>query len=181
MIFGSFFNTIIDSIVAVARRTASGATSTGSSGLYDTYPLSGRRRIIIKNTMNNPVTVSAFSKQIGGNHYKDMGIQPIEYITKNNIGWCLGNAIKYITRHEVKGGKDDLLKAIHYIEMEIERVYGNTDTVKIGVLVQVTGSPAQLDLPGIQGPVRTTQVCGDPDCSWCSFPHASTARYVGEK
>ena len=58
-------------------------------------------------------------KQIGGNHYQ-MPIQPIEYIVKNNIPYREANVIKYVTRHSKKNGKEDILKAIHYLEMLLE-------------------------------------------------------------
>lgn len=60
------------------------------------------------------------SKQVGGNHYKDMPIQPSEYITKNGLGWYEGNAIKYVSRYKQKGGKADIEKAIHYLELLLE-------------------------------------------------------------
>lgn len=63
------------------------------------------------------------SKQVGGTHYQDMSISPSEYITKNNIPWYEGNAIKYISRHKAKGEKQDLLKAIHYLELAIKEHY----------------------------------------------------------
>ena len=53
-------------------------------------------------------------------HYR-ADIQPIEYIVANNMGFCEGNVIKYISRWEMKGGVDDLEKAKHYIEMLIEQ------------------------------------------------------------
>jgi hypothetical protein len=62
--------------------------------------------------------------QIGGTHYKDMPIQPGEYVVKNGIGWYEGNAIKYLTRHKAKGQRLDLEKAIHYIQLAIEEYYG---------------------------------------------------------
>ena len=62
-------------------------------------------------------------KQIGGNHYKDCKIQPIEYIEANNLTYSEGNVIKYVTRSRRKGGKNDILKAIHYCEMIIDRDY----------------------------------------------------------
>ena len=68
--------------------------------------------------------MSAYKKQIGGSHYKDMAIQPSEFINKNKLLFAEGNAIKYICSHAHKGGKEDLKKAIHYIEMIIERDYG---------------------------------------------------------
>ena len=67
--------------------------------------------------------MSAYKKQIGGSHYKDMAIQPSQFINKNKLLFAEGNAIKYICRHAHKGGKEDLKKAIHYIEMMIERDY----------------------------------------------------------
>ena len=58
--------------------------------------------------------------QVGGDHYKDMAIQPIEYITKNNMGYCEANVVKYISRWKSKGGVQDLEKAKHYIDLLIE-------------------------------------------------------------
>jgi hypothetical protein len=71
--------------------------------------------------------VSALDKQVSGNHYKDKGIQPIIYIHANNLGFCEGNVVKYITRWKSKGGKADILKAIHYLELLLEVEYGQTD------------------------------------------------------
>ena len=68
--------------------------------------------------------MSSYKKQIGGSHYKNMKIQPSKFINDNNLLFAEGNAIKYICRHAHKGGKEDLKKAIHYIEMIIERDYG---------------------------------------------------------
>lgn len=65
---------------------------------------------------------STLDIQIGGGHYKDMAIQPIEYIMANNLGWCEGNAVKYITRYSLKGGKEDIEKAIHYLEILLEKL-----------------------------------------------------------
>ena len=67
--------------------------------------------------------MSSYKKQIGGSHYKNMKIQPSKFINDNNLLFAEGNAIKYICRHAHKGGKEDLKKAIHYIEMIIERDY----------------------------------------------------------
>ena len=60
---------------------------------------------------------SALDKQIAGNHYKEFVIQPIEFITKNNIPFIEGNIIKYICRWQDKGGVQDLDKVIHYVEL----------------------------------------------------------------
>jgi len=64
--------------------------------------------------------MSALNKQVGGSHYKDFSIQPVEFIQKNGLGFCEGNAIKYLCRWKEKGGIQDLQKAIHYVELLIE-------------------------------------------------------------
>jgi len=69
------------------------------------------------------MTNKAFFKQVGGSHYRSMKIQPSQFINENNLLFAEGNAIKYICRHRLKNKKEDLLKAIHYIEMIIERDY----------------------------------------------------------
>lgn len=66
--------------------------------------------------------MSANDYQIGGSHYKNKGIQPIEYIMGNRLGFCEGNVIKYVSRWRDKNGLDDLLKAKHYLEFLIEEV-----------------------------------------------------------
>lgn len=71
--------------------------------------------------MKSSNSQTVFDKQIGGSHYKNMPIQPIEFIMKNNLGFCEGNIIKYICRYKEKNGLQDLEKAKHYIEMLIER------------------------------------------------------------
>ena len=64
-----------------------------------------------------------YKKQVGGDHYKSMVIQPSEFINKNDLPFAEGNAIKYLCRHKQKNQKEDLLKAKHYIDMAIERDY----------------------------------------------------------
>ena len=66
---------------------------------------------------------SALDKQVSGSHYKEKGIQPIVYIHANNLGFCEGNVIKYVTRHKDKNGAADILKAIHYLELLLELQY----------------------------------------------------------
>lgn len=58
--------------------------------------------------------------QIGGNHYKDLPIQPVEYIYANALGYFEGNVVKYVSRWRKKNGIADLEKAKHYIELLIE-------------------------------------------------------------
>jgi hypothetical protein len=58
-------------------------------------------------------------KQVGGDHYKKLKIQPVKFIHANNIGYMEGNVIKYVSRWRDKNGIADLEKAKHYIEMLI--------------------------------------------------------------
>ena len=62
-------------------------------------------------------------KQHGGSHYQKYKIQPSKFVVANKLLYPEGCAIKYIIRHQDKNGKEDLLKAIHFIEMIIERDY----------------------------------------------------------
>lgn len=71
-------------------------------------------------------------KQVGGDHYKSAGIQPVEYIEANKLDFFEGSAIKYITRHAKKNGKEDLQKAIHYLEMLIAYRYPDSPTALRG-------------------------------------------------
>lgn len=64
--------------------------------------------------------MTTLDEQIGGSHYKDFEIQPIEFVHKNQLGFIEGNVIKYVCRHSKKGGLKDLEKAKHYIEILIE-------------------------------------------------------------
>lgn len=64
--------------------------------------------------------MSALKEQEGGNHYRDMPIQPVEFIHANSIGYFEGCAIKYLTRWKKKNGIEDLKKARHFIDLLIE-------------------------------------------------------------
>jgi len=64
------------------------------------------------------------SQQIGGEHYRQGSIQPIEYIHANEMDFFSGNVVKYITRWKYKNGLEDLKKAKHYIELLMEQEYG---------------------------------------------------------
>jgi uncharacterized membrane protein YheB (UPF0754 family) len=63
------------------------------------------------------------AKQVGGSHYKDQAIQPVEFVYHNKLNFLEGSAIKYICRHRRKNGKEDLEKAIHYLQMLVELEY----------------------------------------------------------
>ena len=68
--------------------------------------------------------MKATLKQVGGSHYKDCKIQPVEFIVGNDLTFLEGNIIKYVTRHRRKGeGRKDIEKVIHYAEMILEMEY----------------------------------------------------------
>lgn len=66
----------------------------------------------------------ATDTQVGGTHYTEMAIQPVDYILANSLGFCEGNVIKYVSRWRKKNGIEDLKKARHYIDILIEQQYG---------------------------------------------------------
>lgn len=75
---------------------------------------------LIKVSENMAQPLTPLDKQVDGNHYKDLKIQPVEYIHANNIGYMEGNVIKYVSRWRAKNGIKDLEKAKHYIDLLIE-------------------------------------------------------------
>ena len=73
--------------------------------------------------MFKDMTYDTLNRQVDGTHYKNMKIQPAHFINENSLPFAEGNAIKYICRHKNKGKKKDIEKAIHYLEMILERDY----------------------------------------------------------
>ena len=69
------------------------------------------------------MTSKVYNKQIGGSHYKNFKIQPSEFVIENELLYPEGCVIKYIIRHRMKNGKEDLLKAKHFIDMIIAMDY----------------------------------------------------------
>ena len=65
--------------------------------------------------MSGPLDV-----QVGGDHYRDMRIQPVTFITENGLGFLEGCVIKRMCRWRAKGGIEDLRKAMHEIELLID-------------------------------------------------------------
>ena len=68
--------------------------------------------------------MNPYDKQIGGTHYQKFKIQPSKFVIENELLYPEGCVIKYILRQKLKGKRQDLEKAIHFIEMIIERDYG---------------------------------------------------------
>lgn len=67
--------------------------------------------------------VNPLDRQVGGDWYKNLAIQPIEYCQKNNLNMAESGVVKYVTRHKYKGGEEDIHKAIHLLEILLDIEY----------------------------------------------------------
>ena len=76
-------------------------------------------------------TYNPLVAQEGGGHYKDRGIQPLEYTMKNNLSFCEGNVVKYISRYKSKNGIEDLAKVIHYALLASYEEYGEQGSTEL--------------------------------------------------
>ena len=77
--------------------------------------------------IEKPEPTNALNVQVGGGHYKNFGIQPVEYIHANNLSFLEGNVVKYITRHKAKNGIEDIKKVIHYCQLIMELEYNQKE------------------------------------------------------
>ena len=64
------------------------------------------------NNFENKINPSYYGKQF----------DVIDFCQKNNLDFMQGNVIKYVTRYKEKNGKEDLLKAMKYIERIIKEI-----------------------------------------------------------
>ena len=72
---------------------------------------------------------TALKKQIGGCHYNQMAIQPVEFIHANRLPFIEGAVIKYVCRHRTKNGAQDIDKAIHFLQMLKELEYPDESNI----------------------------------------------------
>ena len=72
-----------------------------------------------KNTPSPPPS----TQQVGGDHYTRLAIQPAEYNQLNGLGFCEACVVKYVSRHKHKNGKQDIEKAIHFLNLLLEIEY----------------------------------------------------------
>ena len=63
------------------------------------------------------------TSQVGGNHYKDLAIQPAEYCQRNRLPYCESAVVRYVTRHRRKNGRQDIDKAIHCLQILLAMEY----------------------------------------------------------
>jgi len=62
----------------------------------------------------------ALDTQCGGSHYKDMVIQPVEFIHANKLPFLEGCIVKRICRWRNKDGIQDLMKIKHEVDLLIQ-------------------------------------------------------------
>ena len=89
--------------------------------------------------------MSVWKKQVGGKHYIKYKIQPSRFVVENKLLYPEGCVIKYILRHRLKGKKQDLEKAIHFIEMIIERDYPTTVSISKDFLEEAEKEKKELE------------------------------------
>lgn len=70
------------------------------------------------------------NNQIGGDHYKKCGIEPVEYIHANGLDFNEGSIVKYISRHRNKNGAEDIRKIKDYCDIILELDYGIKRTIE---------------------------------------------------
>ena len=123
--------------------------------------------------------MSAIDIQIGGTHYSKYKIQLTEFLIANEIEHGEASVFKYMLRHKDKDGIEDILKAIHYIAMIVEKVYPDEKEIQEGLylVLKEKGVEAveQSDSPGSSGQELSMQVCDlrpkktvERDASWAS-------------
>lgn len=93
---------------------------------------------------------NALDRQVGGKHYREMAIQPAEYIMRNGIRFAEGCVIKYVSRWRDKGGVEDLRKAIHFLEMLIEYEDEPVETRPRSAVVEQNMLEADVPLSGLR-------------------------------
>ncbi len=87
--------------------------------------------LVLVDDKEEPQTYNPLIAQEGGGHYKDRGIQPLEYTMKNNLSFCEGNVVKYISRYKSKNGVEDLAKVIHYALLASYEEYGEQGSTEL--------------------------------------------------
>lgn len=91
--------------------------------------------------------------QVAGSHYKDMAIQPIEFIHANKIPFIEGNVITYVVRHRSKNKAEDIRKAIRFLELLLKLEYGADEQTDVVPLVEEAKQfSALFDTHALYGP-----------------------------
>ena len=69
--------------------------------------------------------MSALDTQIGGDHYRNLNPQPASVLRAWNVPHLEGEVIYRVLRAPQKNGREDILKAIHTLELILELDYTN--------------------------------------------------------
>ena len=97
----------------------------------DIYSYHADDLTLVKNEVLETQVYNPLVAQEGGGHYKDRGIQPLEYTMQNNLSFCEGNVVKYISRYKSKNGIEDLAKVIHYALLASYEEYGEQGSTEL--------------------------------------------------
>ena len=97
----------------------------------DIYSYHADDLTLVKNEVLGTQVYNPLVAQEGGGHYKNRGIQPLEYTMKNNLSFCEGNVVKYISRYKSKNGIEDLAKVIHYALLASYEEYGEQGSTEL--------------------------------------------------
>ena len=97
----------------------------------DIYSYHADDLTLVKNEVLETKLYNPLVAQEGGGHYKNRGIQPLEYTMKNNLFFCEGNVVKYISRYKSKNGIEDLAKVIHYALLASYEEYGEQGSTEL--------------------------------------------------
>ena len=97
----------------------------------DVYSYHADDLTLVKNEVLETQVYNPLIAQEGGGHYKDRGIQPLEYTMQNNLSFCEGNVVKYISRYKSKNGIEDLAKVIHYALLASYEEYGEQGSTEL--------------------------------------------------
>ena len=63
---------------------------------------------------------SSLDIQIGGNHYKGLAYQPVQFSVDMRLNFIQGNIVKYVSRYKNKNGNEDLKRVMHYALLGVE-------------------------------------------------------------
>lgn len=93
--------------------------------------------------------VDPLKQQVGGDHYKTMSIQPVEFILQNGLGFCEGNVVKYICRRKGNDRLQDLRKARHYLDILIGHIESaQVEEIELEPVAQPASAPSKRENQG---------------------------------
>ena len=105
----------------------------GYTGIYDNgaFKFRNKHLKLVDQRKEESKLYNPLIAQEGGGHYKNRGIQPLEYTMQNNLSFCEGNVVKYISRYKSKNGIEDLAKVIHYALLASYEEYGEQGSTEL--------------------------------------------------